>query len=150
MNPKTWKYLIDHTEDFEKRKSIIYKNKCKYSIFSVGDYSFKPYKVAISGLYKSLNFKLISPYANKTVLLDDTCNFISFNTYEEAEFVLSLLKSDIAEQYLNARISWESKRPIKTELLNSIDFEKLAKVNNKEQLYYKLFGKPVIQNLLFA
>jgi hypothetical protein len=148
--PKTWKYLIDHTEDFEKRKSIIYKNKCKYSIFSVGDYSFKPYKVAISGLYKSLNFKLISPYANKTVLLDDTCNFISFNTYEEAEFVLSLLKSDIAEQYLNARISWESKRPIKTELLNSIDFEKLAKVNNKEQLYYKLFGKPVIQNLLFA
>ena len=30
------------------------------------------------------------------------------------------------------------------------DFEKLAKVNNKEQMYYKLFEKPVIQNLLFA
>ena len=148
--PKTWKYLIEHTEDFEKRKSIIYKNKCRYSIFSVGDYTFKPYKVAISGLYKSLNFKLISPYENKTVLLDDTCNFISFNTYEEAEFILSLLKSDIAEEYLNARISWESKRPIKTELLNSIDFEKLAKVNSQEQIYYKLFGKPVIQNLLFS
>lgn len=148
--PKTWKYLIEHTEDFEKRKSIIYKNKCRYSIFSVGDYTFKPYKVAISGLYKSLNFKLITPYENKTVLLDDTCNFISFNTYEEAEFILSLLKSDIAKEYLNARISWESKRPVKTELLNSIDFEKLAKVNNQEQIYYKLFGKPVIQNLLFS
>lgn len=148
--PKTWKYLIAHTEDFEKRKSIIYKNKCKYSIFSVGDYTFKPYKVAISGLYKSLSFKLITPYENKTVLLDDTCNFISFNTYEEAEFILSLLKSDIAKEYLNARISWESKRPVKTELLNSIDFEKLAKVNNQEQIYYKLFGKPVIQNLLFS
>ena len=148
--PKTWKYLIDHTEDFEKRKSIIYKNKSRYSIFSVGDYTFKPYKVAISGLYKSLNFKLISPYKSKTVLLDDTCNFISFNKYEEAEFILSLLKSDIAEQYLNARISWESKRPVKTELLNSIDFEKLAKVNNKEQMYYKLFGKPIMPDLLFA
>ena len=147
--PKTWKYLIAHTEDFEKRKSIIYKNKCRYSIFSVGEYTFKPYKVAISGLYKSLNFRLISPYKNKAILLDDTCNFISFNTYEEAEFIWGLLKSDIAEQYLNARISWESKRPIKTELLNSIDFEKLAKINNKEQLYYKIFGKP-IQNLLFS
>ena len=148
--PKTWKYLNEHTQDFEKRKSIIYKNKCKYSIFSVGEYTFKPYKVAISGLYKSLDFRLVSPYENKTVLLDDTCNFISFDTKEEAEFILSLLKSDVAEQYLNARISWESKRPVKTELLNSIDLEKLAKVNNKEGLYHKLFGKAIVQNLLFA
>ena len=150
LYPKTWKYLTEHAQDFEKRKSIIYKNKSQYSIFSVGEYSFKPYKVAISGLYKSLDFKLISPYENKTVLLDDTCNFISFDTKEAAEFILSLLKSDIAEQYLNARISWESKRPVKTELLNSIDFEKLAKINKKEQLYYKLFGEIVVQNLLFA
>ncbi len=148
--PKTWRYLLEHTQDFEKRKSIIYKNKSKYSIFSVGEYTFKPYKVAISGLYKSLNFKIVSPYENKTVLLDDTCNFISFDTKEAAEFVLNLLKSDIALQYLNARISWESKRPIKTELLNSIDFEKVAKINDKEQIYYKIFGEPAIQNLLFA
>lgn len=148
--PKTWKYLLEHTQDFERRKSIIYKNKSKYSIFSVGEYTFKPYKVAISGLYKSLSFKLISPYENKTVLLDDTCNFISFDTKEAAEFVLELLKSDSAVHYLNARISWESKRPVKTELLNSIDFEKLAKINNKEQMYYTIFGKPVIQNVLFA
>lgn len=148
--PKTWKYLTEHSQDFDKRKSIIYENKSRYSIFSVGEYTFKPYKVAISGLYKSLDFRLVSPYQNKTVLLDDTCNFISFDTKEEAEFVLALLKSDIAGQYLNARISWESKRPVKTELLNSIDFEKLARINRKDQLYYKLFGKPVTQNLLFA
>lgn len=148
--PKTWNYLTEHTEDFKKRKSIIYKNKCRYSIFSVGDYTFKPYKVAISGLYKSLNFKLIVPLEGKTVLLDDTCNFISFDSKEKAEFILALLQSEPAQQYLNARISWEAKRPIKTEILNSIDFEKLARIENKEDSYHKLFGLEVAQNLLFA
>ena len=148
--PKTWAYLTEHREDFEKRKSIIYRNKCRYSIFSVGDYTFKPYKIAISGFYKSLYFKLILPYEEKTVLLDDTCNFISFDSKEKAEFVLSLLQSETALQYLNARISWEAKRPIKTEVLNSIDFEKLARKEHKDSLYYSLFGIPVVQNLLFA
>lgn len=148
--PKTWTYLQEHTDDFKKRKSIIYRNKCRYSIFSVGDYTFKPYKVAISGLYKSLNFRLISPYEEKTVLLDDTCNFISFDSKEKAEFILELLQSKTALQYLNARISWEAKRPIKTEVLNSIDFEKLAKTEHKDNSYYDLFGAPMVQNLLFA
>lgn len=148
--PKTWAYLTEHTEDFEKRKSVIYKNKCRYSIFSVGDYTFKPYKIAISGLYKSICFKLITPYEDKTVLLDDTCNFISFDSKEKAEFILELLQTETALQYLNARISWEAKRPVKTEVLNSIDFEKLAKIENKANLYYGLFGSPVVQNLLFA
>ncbi len=148
--PKTWAYLTAHTEDFEKRKSVIYKNKFKYSIFSVGDYTFKPYKIAISGLYKSLCFKLIIPYEDKAVLLDDTCNFISFDTREKAEFILELLQSESALQYFNARISWEAKRPVKTEILNSIDFEKLAKIEHQDSLYYRLFGFPTVQNLLFA
>lgn len=149
LYPKTWKYLTDHTKDFEKRKSIIYKNKCAYSIFSVGDYTFKPYKIAISGLYKSLNFKLISPISKKTVLVDDTCNFISFDTSEKAEFVFDLLKTEEAINYLNARISWESKRPIKTEILNSIDFEALAKIKNKEDSFHYLFSDLKSDTLLF-
>ena len=142
--------MLEHTEDFEKRKNVIYKNKYRYSIFSVFFYTFKPYKIAISGLYKSLCFKLVTPYEDKTVLLDDTCNFISFDSKEKAEFILELLQTETAFQYLNARISWEAKRPVKTEVLNSIDFEKLAKKENKDNLYYRLFGSPVVQNLLFA
>ena len=59
-------------------------------------------------------------------------------------------QSEPAQQYLNARISWEAKRPIKIEILNSIDFEKLARTENKEDSYHKLFGLEVAQNLLFA
>lgn len=32
----------------------------------------------------------------------------------------------------------------------SFDFEKLAQIEHKDSLYYKLFGIPVVQNLLFA
>ena len=35
-------------------------------------------------------------------------------------------------------------------VFNGIDFEKLAKKENKDNLYYELFGSPVVQNLLFA
>ena len=148
--PKTWEYLCKHSLDFEKRKSIIYKNKYRYSIFSIGDYTFKPYKIAISGLYKFLNFKFIEPFQNKPVLLDDTCNFISFDDRQEALFIYQLLNTDIVKEYLNSRISWEAKRPIKTEILNSIDFEKIAEKLNLIDKYYYLFRRSAQQQFLFA
>lgn len=148
--PKAWEYLSSHTLDFEKRKSIIYRNKSKFSLFSVGDYTFKPYKIAISGLYKSLNFKLIRPSGGKPVLLDDTCNFISFDTEDEALFVHNLLNHEIVACYLNSRISWESKRPIKTEILNSIDFAKVADRLALSKEYQFYFGAIARQNVLFA
>lgn len=147
--PKTWDYLIEHSKDFEKRKSIIYKNKFCFSIFSVGDYSFKPYKIAISGLYKKIAFQLIEPFDGKTVLLDDTCNFISFDAKEKALFIYNLLNTEIVKDYLTARISWESKRPIKTEILNSINLEKVAEKMNLKDSYFRVLGI-VQQSLLFG
>ena len=75
--PKIKAYLHRHKELFLNRKSSIYNGKPMSSIFGVGDYSFKPYKVAISGLYKQTKFTLVKP--NGTVLLlDETCYFIGF------------------------------------------------------------------------
>lgn len=125
--PKTWKYLFNHIDDFNKRKSIIYKNKPLFSIFSIGDYCFYPYKIAISGLYKNLNFKIIYPIGIKPVLVDDTCNFISCNTEAEVSMLYSLLANERTEIFLNSIIFWDSKRPITTEILNSIDLRKIAK-----------------------
>ncbi|MCL1827574.1 MAG: hypothetical protein FWG20_05970, partial [Candidatus Cloacimonetes bacterium] len=98
--PKTWKYLIDHIDYFLKRKSSVYKNKPLFSIFSIGEYSFLPYKIAISSLYKKICFQLIMPDDNKPVMVDDTCNYISFETETEARFVYSLLISKTVEVYL--------------------------------------------------
>lgn len=85
MFPLIYDYLNSHKEFFNKRKSSIYQDKPSFSIFGIGDYSFAPYKVAISGLYKSTHFTLVSPKNNKPVMLDDTCYFISFDKLKMAE-----------------------------------------------------------------
>ncbi len=124
--PKTWQYLLNHDEYLGSRKSSIYKNKPLYSIFGVGVYSFKKWKVAISGLYKRLNFCLVSPLAGKPVMFDDTVNFLYFETEEEAQLVLKLLTATPALEFLDAMIFWDEKRPITIELLRRLSLRAVA------------------------
>ena len=69
--PRLWKYLSGRSDSFDARRSIIYKDKPPFSIFGVGDYSFKPYKVAMSGLYRSSHFSLLLPVDGKPVKTED-------------------------------------------------------------------------------
>lgn len=125
--PKTWRYLADHKEYLAKRKSSIYKNKPLYSIFGVGSYTFKNWKIAISGLYKKLLFNLVGPLDGKTVVFDDTVNFLSFDTEAEAEFVFSLITSNPSLKFLGAMIFWDEKRPITADILRRLSLKAVAK-----------------------
>jgi hypothetical protein len=133
--PKTWQYLNDYIYNFRKRKSNVYKNKPVFSIFSIGDYSFYPYKIAISGLYKSINFKMLHPINGKPIMVDDTCNFISCQNESEANAAFSLLTNEKTKIFLESIIFWDSKRPITTEILNSIDLKKIADENSLRKYY---------------
>jgi len=82
--PLTWEYLEKNAHLFENRASSIYWNRPQYSIFGVGSYTFSPWKVAISGFYKDLKFRLIGPFEKKPVVFDDTCYFIPAKSLEEA------------------------------------------------------------------
>ena len=119
--PKTKAYLHRNKEHFLNRKSSIYNGKPMFSIFGVGDYSFKPYKVAISGLYKQTKFTLIKP--NGTVLLlDDTCYFIGFDTFEEAQNIQNLLNQIETQEFIESFMFIDSKRAITKDLLMRIGF----------------------------
>ena len=144
--PKTWAYLSKYKTELDSRKSSIYNNKPAFSIFSIGDYSFKPYKIAISGLYKRINFQIIEPINGRPVMVDDTCNFISFDTESEAQLIFGLLTSSEVTTFLNATIFWDSKRPITTEILNSIDLRKVAVTLGLEEHYKKLCLMNTITN----
>lgn len=141
--PLIYKYLSSHKESFQKRKSSIYVDKPDFSIFGVGDYSFAPYKVAISGLYKSTHFTLVSPLNVKPIMLDDTCYFIGFDNLVFAEIAHYLLNSDLVQMFLKSIIFSDSKRSINKDSLMRIDFEmvfsntdfKLAKENIKNLKY---------------
>lgn len=123
--PKTWDYLSRHAELLDARKSSIYTGRARFSVFGIGDYSFSSWKVAISGFYKSLSFKVICPYEGKPVMLDDTCCFLSFDSFAESEYVARLLNSSPAQTFLSSRIFWDTKRPITIDLLNSLDIPTL-------------------------
>jgi len=124
--PKLWSYLDKYSSFLDSRKSTIYKNRPRFSIFSIGEYSFSPYKIAISGLYKRLSFKKIGMVNHKSIMLDDTCNFIPCFSQDEADLIFNLLVSDESLAYLNSIIFWDSKRPITTEILNTLDLRKIA------------------------
>lgn len=124
--PNTWQYLLDHHALLQRRKSSIYKNKPPYSIFGIGDYSFKKWKIAVSGLYKKLNFCLISPVHDTPVMLDDTVNFLSFETEEEAQFIFTLITSNPSLKFLDSMIFWDEKRPITINLLRRLSLKAVA------------------------
>lgn len=136
--PKTWRYLEAHDEMFEKRASAIYRNRPKYSIFGVGDYSFSSWKVAISGFYKRFSFKLIEPYQGKVIVLDDTTYFLPCWSEHEARFIADMLSSDPAQQFLESMIFWSDKRPITIEILKRLDLHALSIELDRESAYLSL------------
>lgn len=129
---------MEHQENFEARKSSIYNNKPKFSIFGIGDYSFKPYKVAISGLYKTFHFTLILPQDNKPVMLDDTCYLIGFDKIEFAAYSLILLNSNTTMQFLQSVTFADAKRTFTKDVLMRIDLLELAKNIKRADLQTEL------------
>lgn len=136
--PKTYKYLDSHREFFNKRKSSIYKDKPSFSIFGIGKYSFSNYKIAISGLYKSTHFTLVSPKDSKPIMLDDTCYFIGFDDLKMAEIAHYLVNSELVQKFLKSIIFSDSKRSINKDTLMRIDFQKAFESVDFEKAKRKL------------
>jgi hypothetical protein len=138
--PKTYQYLNEHQDAFDSRKSSIYNNKPPFSIFGVGDYSFKPYKVAISGLYKTFHFTLVLPQNEKPVMLDDTCYMLGFDKLEFTVYTLILLNTKTTRQFLQSITFADAKRVFTKDVLMRIDLLKLAQKVDKSELQEELNG----------
>ncbi len=141
--PKLWNYLENHSILLDGRKSSIYKNSPRFSIFGIGDYSFKPYKVAVSGFYKEPVFALV--YGDKPIMLDDTCYFIGFNDYKPALITMLLLNSKIAQDFLKSIAFLDSKRPYTKEVLMRIDLSKLVDYISFNDIIKIAKGKGICQ-----
>lgn len=130
--PKAWNYLTEHAGLLDQRKSSIYRKRPRFSVFGVGLYSFAPWKIAIAGLYKQLNFVKTSPFGEIPVVLDDTCYFLPCQSEEECDLFYELVNSEPAQQFWLSLIFWDTKRPITAELLNLLDLTGLARLLGKE------------------
>jgi len=124
--PRTWRYLDSHRKLFEGRKSSIYNSRVPFALFGIGDYSFTPWKVAVSGLHRTPRFALVGPVDEKPVLFDDTCYFLPFEDKQEARVVAEILNSRECLDFLASLAFTDSKRPITVELLQRMNIRALA------------------------
>ncbi len=125
--PKTWKYLISHGEALDGRRSSIYQNRPRFSVFGIGRYSFAPWKVAISGLYKSFRFVVVPPIDDRPVMIDDTCYSIPCHTEAETNLLFELLSSEPAIEFLSSLVFTDSKRPITIDVLRRLSIVEVAR-----------------------
>ena len=130
--PLTWRYLNDHNDDFNNRKSIIYKKSAPFSMFGIGDYSFAPYKVGLSGFYKKPLFCLL--YSDKSVMTDDTAYFLAFDDYDIAYCMMLLLNSKTVQGFLLSIAFLDNKRPYTVKLLSRLDFKKCIELISFDEL----------------
>ena len=123
------------------RASSIYRNRPRYCIFGVGDYSFSSWQVAISGFYKSLRFVSVGPIDDRPVVFDDTVYFLPCSSREEAHLVADCLNSKPVQEYLSSMVFWSDKRPITIDLLERVALQRVFDELGKAEVLQGLAGQ---------
>ena len=125
--PRLWAHLTAHGAALDGRRSSIYRNRPRFSVFGHGPYTYAPYKVAVSGLHKQAVFRLVVPLGGQPVVLDDTCYFLPFTSATEAAVVTALLDSAPCRALVESLVFWDSKRPVTKRLLARLDLRRLPR-----------------------
>lgn len=126
-SPRLWAYLVRHAGVFAARRSKVYAGRPPFAMFGIGDYTFAPWKVAVSGLNKRATFRAIGPADGRPVLLDDTCYLLPVENEAEAARVAGLLNGPDARALIAALTFPDAKRPITKAVLSRIDLDALAR-----------------------
>lgn len=148
--PRTWRYLMEHADRLDARGSVIYRDKPRFSIFGVGAYTFAPWKIAVSGFYKTLNFVKVGQVDGKPVVMDDTIYFLPCQSEAEADFILELVRSQPFAELLSAMVFDGEKRPITAELLKRISLERVAEQLGRGDEYTAFTGQAQMVQLQIA
>jgi len=119
--PGLWSYLGAHSAAFDRRKSSIYRGRPPFAMFGVGDYSFAPFKVAVSGLHKAPRFLAVGPVDGRPTMLDDTCYFLPCRSADQALILADLYNGAEALDLIRALAFPDAKRPITKAVLQRID-----------------------------
>lgn len=120
--PKLNAYLLRHGEAFDGRRSRIYVNKPRFSIFGIGPYTLAPWKVVVSGLYSSGLFRVVGPdEEGRPSLVDDTCYLLPYEDEESARAVADHLNGDEVQRLLQTLIDPGSKRPVTKAILSRLE-----------------------------
>ncbi len=119
--PRLWVYLQKNRQAFTKRKSSIYVDQSPFAIFGIGPYSFAPYKIAIGGMQRQVEFRALAPVDGRPAMLDDTCYFLPSATAVEAAILKALCNHPTTIRLIGSLSFRDAKRPVTKKLLQRID-----------------------------
>lgn len=139
--PNTYSYLNRFKKELLSRKSKWFKGEDKpfYSLFGIGEYTFKPFKVVWCCMSYKPNFSVVSKVTDKFIgikplIPDNTIGNISFDSEKEAHFVCAVLNSEKAKLLFSMRSS-KSKWGISIEMVKKIP---IPRFNPKDKEHLKL------------
>ena len=119
--PRLAAYLERNRGQLDARGSKIYSGKPPYTLFGVGPYTTAPFKVAVSGLYKTPRFAVLMPSPEGAPpLVDDTCNMLAFDNLTHAQQVADYLNGPLVSAFLSAVADSAAKRPYTVDVLRRI------------------------------
>ena len=124
--PHTWAYLNDWAARFDRRRSTVWRNRPRFAMYGVGEYTFGEWKVATSGFVTPPRFRAVGPVGGKPVVFDDTCYFVGCDSQADAEHVAAALNSRPARRWFSARAFSDMKRPVTARLLNDLNLDALV------------------------
>jgi hypothetical protein len=111
----------------------------------VGEYTFSPWKVVISSLYKNIRFSKIGLYQGKPIVVDDTCYMLGLKTEEQADLILKILNSEKSLEFIQSIIFDDDKRVISVAVLSRISIKELAIELGLLENYKELFEDNELQ-----
>lgn len=118
--PRAWAYLCRHGPRLDARRSRIYQGRPRFSVFGVGDYTFAPWKVAVSGLHAEPAFRVVGPWEGRPVVFDDTVYFLACEGEAAARQLAAWLGSPRVRAFFGARIFRDAKRPVTAAVLRQL------------------------------
>lgn len=132
-NPYTYRYLLDFKSELEKRASRWFKGRPFYTVFGLGEYTFKPYKVVWSAIGYLPDFavanSVVDAYLGGKVLIpDNTIGYIPLDSSDEAYFLCALLNSSYIKSMI-AYKSTKSKWGVSVELIKQLPLPKFNPEN---------------------
>lgn len=125
--PATWRYLDSNRFEFDSRGSAVYDGRPAFSMFGIGDYTFTDWKVAVSSFHKRIEFVAIPPCDGKPSMVDDTVYYLPCMNRGQAEFLVSILNSPMAINFLSSMAFSDEKRPVTARLLNRLNVSELIR-----------------------
>lgn len=122
-SPLLWDYLVSHRSKFAERRSSAYRGRPEFCMFGVGDYTFAPWKVAVSGFHRDARFRVVGPVAGRPVVLDDTCYLWGCEDPGHAAVVAAAMGMPAAREAINRLMPSGTKRSMTKRLLQQINLD---------------------------